>query len=118
MAKYKINVIAVLLKNGKIAKHGELIDEEQLARDADQLVKGGHISKPSKQEIEDWKKLNEPDEKNKAKAEEEALKKKAAEEARKKAEEEAEKKAAEEAKKKEAEELAAKKAAEELAAKK
>lgn len=87
MAKYKINVIAVLLKNGKIAKHGELIDEEQLARDADQLVKGGHISKPSKQEIEDWKKLNEPDEKNKAKAEEEASKKKAAEEARKKAEE-------------------------------
>lgn len=110
MAKYKINVIAVLLKNGKIAKHGELIDEEQLARDADQLVKGGHISKPSKQEIEDWKKLNEPDEKNKAKAEEEASKKKAAEEARKKAEELA-KKEADELAKKEADELAAQKAA-------
>jgi hypothetical protein len=87
MAKYKINVIAVLLKNGGLAKHGELIDEEQLARDADQLVKGGYISRPSKEEIEDWKKLNEPDEKNKAKAEEEESKKKAADEARKKAEE-------------------------------
>ena len=110
MAKYKINVIAVLLKNGKLAKHGELIDEKQLARHADQLVEGDYISKPSKQEIEDWNKLNETDEKNKAKAEEEASKKKAAEEALKKTEELA-KKEADELAKKEADELAAQKAA-------
>ena len=85
MAKYKIKVIAVLLKNGKTASHGDLVEETQLNQPADKLVKGGYIEKPTKEELEDWKKANEPDEKSEALAKAKADKEAVAEEEAKKA---------------------------------
>ena len=99
MAKYKIKVIAVLLKNGKTASHGDLVEETQLNQPADKLVKGGYIEKPTKEELEDWKKANEPDEKSEALAEAKAEQEKATEEAREKAKADKEAVAEEEAKK-------------------
>lgn len=99
MAKYKIKVIAVLLKNGKTASHGDLVEETQLNQPADKLVKGGYIEKPTKEELEDWKKANEPDEKSEALAKAEAEQEKAAKEACEKAKADKEAVAEEEAKK-------------------
>jgi outer membrane protein assembly factor BamA len=45
MAKYKVLVIAMTVKNNGIAKSGELIDESQLNSSAEELVKEGFIEK-------------------------------------------------------------------------
>jgi hypothetical protein len=43
MAKYKVLVIAMTVKNNGIAKSGDLIDESQLNSSAEELVKEGFI---------------------------------------------------------------------------
>ena len=62
MAKYKIAVIAVLLKNNKTAAAGELVDENQFATKVEDLIKGGYVVKPTADEIKEWKKLHEKEE--------------------------------------------------------
>ena len=116
MAKYKIKVIAVLLKNGQTASHGDLVEETQLNRDVKDLVKGGYIEKPSKEELEAWKQDNEPDEKAQKLAEEEAKKHAEAEQRRKEAAEADAKKLEEETAKAAAEATPAKAAATEAKA--
>ena len=44
MAKYKIEVIGHLLKNNKMAKFGEIVDESQLTTHPSYLVRDGFIS--------------------------------------------------------------------------
>lgn len=89
MAKFKINVVGLLLANNQMAKAGEFIDEKAFATPAEDLVKSGHIVKPTKAELEQIAK----DEKTSA-ASSDATEKaaKEAEEAAKKAAEEAAKK--------------------------
>jgi hypothetical protein len=58
MAKYKIQVIALLLLNGKVAKSEELVEENQLSDSVEKLVEGGYITKPTAEEIKAWKKDN------------------------------------------------------------
>lgn len=72
MARYKVAVIAVLLKNNKTAAAGELIEENQFATKVEDLVKGGYVVKPTADEIKEWKKLHEKDNDSDAKAEAEA----------------------------------------------
>lgn len=43
MSKYKILVIAHLLKNNQVGKFGETVDESQLTSNPDELVKAGFI---------------------------------------------------------------------------
>jgi hypothetical protein len=43
MAKYRVLVIGMCVKNNKIAKHGELVDDSQLNSSASELIKGGFI---------------------------------------------------------------------------
>lgn len=52
MAKYKVLVIGISIKNNKVAKFGEIVDESQLCSNPDELVKGKYIErvKESKQE--------------------------------------------------------------------
>ena len=52
MAKFKINVVGLLLANNLMAKAGEFIDEKAFASPAEDLVKSGHIVKPTKAELE------------------------------------------------------------------
>jgi len=59
MARYKVAVIAVLLKNNKTAPAGELVEENQFATKVEDLVKGGYVVKPTADEIKEWKKLHE-----------------------------------------------------------
>lgn len=42
--KFKVKCIAISLKNNKIAKVNQDVDESQLAGDADALVDGGYIT--------------------------------------------------------------------------
>jgi len=51
MAKYKIAVIGHLLKNNKVAKFGEEVDESQLTSPAKDLVKAGFITEIEAKEI-------------------------------------------------------------------
>lgn len=51
MAKYKIAVIGHLLKNNKVAKFGEEVDESQLTSSAKDLVKAGFITEIEVKEI-------------------------------------------------------------------
>ena len=97
MAKFKINVVGLLLANNLMAKAGEFIDEKAFASPVEDLVKSGHIVKPTKAELEQIAK----DEK--ASAASNDATEKAAKEAVEKAEKEAEEaatKAVEEAAKK------------------
>mgnify|MGYP003643506311 CR=1 FL=1 len=52
MAKYKVLVIAHQLKNNKIAKSKDIVDESQLNGNAKELVEAGYIAplKESKKE--------------------------------------------------------------------
>lgn len=59
MAKYKIAVIAVLLKNNKTASANELVEEDQFPTKVEDLVKGGYVVKATSDEIKEWKKLHE-----------------------------------------------------------
>ena len=43
MAKFKVLVIAITIKNNQIAKCGQLIDESQLNSSSEELVKQGFI---------------------------------------------------------------------------
>lgn len=52
MAKYKIAVIGHLLKNNKVAKFGEIVDESQLTSPAKDLVKEGFITEIGAKEID------------------------------------------------------------------
>jgi len=52
MAKYKIAVIGHLLKNNKVAKFGEIVDESQLTSPANGLVKEGFITEIGAKEID------------------------------------------------------------------
>lgn len=51
--KVKINVIELLLKNNKVAKFGEIVDESQLSSSADELKKKGYITGLSKSDLKD-----------------------------------------------------------------
>jgi len=51
MAKYKILVIQHCLKNNKIAKFGEIVDESQLTSSSFDLVQQGFIKLVSKKEL-------------------------------------------------------------------
>ena len=51
MAKYKVLVIGLSLKNNKVAKFGDLVEESQLTSSVDELLKGNFI-----------KEVNEPKE--------------------------------------------------------
>jgi len=54
MAKYKILVIAHSVKNNKIAKCGDVVDESQLNSSAYELVNAGFIEKVKVEEsVED-----------------------------------------------------------------
>ena len=44
MAKYKIKVIGLLLKNNKMAEFGELVEETNFSTPVADLVKGGYVS--------------------------------------------------------------------------
>ena len=43
MAKYKVLVIGLSVKNNKIAKCNEVVDDSQLNSSAYELIKGGYI---------------------------------------------------------------------------
>lgn len=51
--KYKIKVIAHSIKNNKIAKYGEVVDESQLTGPAYELVKQGFIEEVEELEPSD-----------------------------------------------------------------
>ena len=55
---YKINVLGHQLKNGKVAKAGELVDKRQLQGNEEDLLKAGFIVKATSKEVNDWKKKN------------------------------------------------------------
>jgi len=43
MAKYKVLVIGLSLKNNKVAKFGDLVEESQLTSSVDELIIGNFI---------------------------------------------------------------------------
>lgn len=43
MVKYKVLVIGLSLKNNKVAKFGDLVEESQLTSSVDELIKGNFI---------------------------------------------------------------------------
>lgn len=43
MAKYKVLVIGLSLKNNKVAKFGDLVEESQLTSSVDELIRGNFI---------------------------------------------------------------------------
>lgn len=54
MAKFKVLVIAHSVKNNKIAKCGEIVDESQLNSSAYELIKAGFIEEVKAEEsVED-----------------------------------------------------------------
>ena len=89
MKTFKVTVLAILLKNNKIAKHGEFVKEDELSTDAEKLIEDGYISKLTKADIAE----QEKGEKDAIKAQKEA------DEAAKKAKEDAQKASDEAAKK-------------------
>lgn len=56
MAKYVVIVVEMSLKNNKTATGGSIIEEEQLASSAEDLVKKGYLRKATKSEIDALKK--------------------------------------------------------------
>ena len=86
MAKYKVNVIKIALKNQKTADYGEIVDGALLTASPETLEKEGYIKKLTAAEA---KKENAAEKKAAEEAAEEAAAKEAAE---KKAAEEAAKK--------------------------
>ena len=43
MPKYKVVTIAIAVKNNRIAKHGETVDDSELTVNASELVEAGSI---------------------------------------------------------------------------
>lgn len=60
MAKYKILVIAHLLKNNQVGKFGETVDESQLTSNPNELVKAGFIEPVIETEIAEEIEVIEP----------------------------------------------------------
>ena len=48
MKQYKVKVIALSLKNNKIAKSGDIVNQSQVATDCKELVEGGYLEKVKK----------------------------------------------------------------------
>lgn len=48
MKKYSVKVIALSLKNNKIAKFGDIVDQSQVASDCKVLVESGYLEKAPK----------------------------------------------------------------------
>lgn len=71
MAKYKIEVLSVLLKNNKTAKRGTLVDEMYLT-DVENMVKAKYISKATAADLKAEKEKNKEAEAEAVKAEKEA----------------------------------------------
>ena len=46
--KYRVKVIALSLKNNKIAKHGDIIVQDQVAANCKDLVENGYLEKAPK----------------------------------------------------------------------
>ena len=59
MAKYKVEVIELLLKNNQIAKHGDLVEETQLNSSVETLEKDGFVKKATKTDLENANKSKE-----------------------------------------------------------
>ena len=59
MAKYKVEVIELLLKNNQIAKHGDLVEETQLNSSVETLGKDGFVKKATKTDLENANKSKE-----------------------------------------------------------
>lgn len=57
---YKVNCIAISLKNQKTAKYGELVESKQLDGNAEDMAKQGFIIKATKEDIEAFKKSQKP----------------------------------------------------------
>lgn len=53
MAKYKVLVIGLSIKNNKVAKFGDLVEESHLSSDVESLVKGKFIEKVKEKEVEE-----------------------------------------------------------------
>jgi len=53
MAKYKIEVIKLLMKNGKMADYGTIHDEAAFNKEASVLLKEKYITVASKKDIEE-----------------------------------------------------------------
>lgn len=65
MAKYKVEVIELLLKNNQIAKHGDLVEETQLNSSVETLEKDGFVKKATKTDLENANKTKEEKEEEK-----------------------------------------------------
>ena len=59
MAKYKVEVIELLLKNNQIAKHGDLVEETQLNSSVETLEKDRFVKKATKTDLENANKSKE-----------------------------------------------------------
>jgi Flp pilus assembly secretin CpaC len=51
MAKYKVKVIALLLKRNVIAEGGDIVDENQLTTDAKSLIDQGFIEEVQEEKV-------------------------------------------------------------------
>jgi hypothetical protein len=68
MAKYKIKVVGLLLRNNQMAEFGDIVDEESFSSPAEELKKQGYIDLATKA---DFKKLKETEEEEAKRLEEE-----------------------------------------------
>lgn len=59
MAKYKVEVIELLLKNNQIAKYGDLVEETQLNSSVETLEKDRFVKKATKTDLENANKSKE-----------------------------------------------------------
>ena len=55
MAKYKIIVGKLLMKNGKMEKHGTVHDEKAFNRPISELEEGKYVAKAGKADLEEGK---------------------------------------------------------------
>lgn len=69
MAKYKIKVIGLLLKNNKMAEFGELVEETNFSTPVADLVKGGYVSIATQA---DYKKIKDAEAAKKSEADKKA----------------------------------------------
>ena len=69
MAKYKIKVVGLLLRNNQMAEFGDIVDEESFSSPASELKKQGYIDLATKADIN---KLEEAEKETEKEAEEEA----------------------------------------------
>jgi|GEM_PF-6831509 len=51
MAKYKIKVVGLLLRNNQMAEFGDIVDEESFSSPAEELKKQGYIDLATKADI-------------------------------------------------------------------